>query len=356
MTYAEAWNKIVGYYEKYGTDLEEKIQTVWEDSVFSAILNYNTTEIDAQRAVQMGSTKKADIVVRKDGKDVVVVELKRHTESVLGKGQDQLFSYLDRLKSAAIGILVCNKLYVYDYDFTKQDAENAENRLEIPFERDNPDGAKFVELFSKENFNAQNIKEYIQSQRQEKQDVSAIRGEITAELIKELLKKHFMQTYAEEAFEQAFSTVHIEVTDKATDVFEKHPTTAMVKTHECAEIRIKGHAFDLYMNPHHGDMIFQDFVQRTIADLLKWNLIPATEIEKLQKFDYSKETFGLQYALFQKDWKDCLDNTGKPRYWAKKINNMFYACSQWWKEKVVPIYEDKFADWLRYLSRICDNG
>lgn len=222
MTYAEAWNKIVGYYEKYGTDLEEKIQTVWEDSVFSAILNYNTTEIDAQRAVQMGSTKKADIVVREDGKDVVVVELKRHTESVLGKGQDQLFSYLNQLKSVDIGILVCNKLYVYDFDFTKQNAENAENRLEIPFERDNPDGAKFVELFSKENFNAQNIKEYIQSQRQEKQDVSAIRGEITAELIKELLKKHFMQTYTEDTFEQAFSTVHIEVTDKATNVFEKH--------------------------------------------------------------------------------------------------------------------------------------
>lgn len=128
-----------------------------------------------------------------------------------------------------------------------------------------------------------------------------------------------------------------------------------IKVHECAEIRIKGHAFDLYMNPHHGDTIFQDFVQRTIADLLKWNLIPATEIEKLQKFDYSKETFGLQYALFQKNWKDCLDNTGKARYWAKKIG-IFFVCSQWRKEKVVPVYEDKFAEWLKYLSRICDNG
>lgn len=222
MTYAEAWNKIVGYYEKHGTALETTIQTVWEDSVFSAILNYDTTEIDAQRAVQMGATKKADIVVRKDGKDVLVAELKRHIASVSDGGQAQLFSYLNQLKSVDIGILVCNKLYVYDFDFTKQDAENAENRLEIPFERDNPDGAKFVELFSKENFNAQNIKEFIKSQRQEKQEVSAIRGEITVGLIKGLLKKHFMQTYAEDAFEQAFSTVHIEVTDKTTDVFKKH--------------------------------------------------------------------------------------------------------------------------------------
>lgn len=355
MTYAEAWNKIVGYYEKHGTALETTIQTVWEDSVFSAILNYDTTEIDAQRAVQMGATKKADIVVRKDGKDVVVAELKRHTASVSDGGQAQLFSYLNQLKFVDIGILVCNKLYVYDYDFTKQDPENVGNRLEIPFERGNPDGAKFVELFSKENFNAQNIKEFIKSQRQEKQEVSAIRGEITVGLIKGLLKKHFMQTYAEDAFEQAFSTVHIEVTDKTTNVFKKYPAIAIVKPHECAEIKIKGHTFDLYMNPQKDDTIFQDFVQRTLADLLKWNLIPTTEIEKLQKFDYSKETFGLQYALFQKDWKDCLDNTGKPRYWAKKIG-MFYACSQWWKEKVVPIYEDKFAEWLKYLSRICDNA
>lgn len=129
-----------------------------------------------------------------------------------------------------------------------------------------------------------------------------------------------------------------------------------IKKHECADIKIKGRTFDLYMSPQHGDVIFQDFVRRTLTDLLKWNIIPSTEIEKLQKIDYSKETFGLQFALFQKDWKDCIDNTGKIRYWSGKINNTFFVCSQWWKEKVVPVYEDKFAEWLKYLSRICDNS
>lgn len=214
MNYTEAWNKIVGYYEKYGTALEAVVQAVWEDSVFSAILNYDTAEIDSQRAVQMGSTKKMDIVIRLDGTDSFVVELKRYAASVSDGGQAQLFSYLNQLKSVGIGILVCNSLYVYDYDFTKSDEENAENRLEIPFERDNPCGAKFVELFSRENFNAENIKEYIKSRRQEKQEVSAIRGEITAGLIKELLKKHFVQTYTESAFEQAFSNIDITVSAK----------------------------------------------------------------------------------------------------------------------------------------------
>ncbi len=349
MTYAEAWNKIVGYYEKHSTALEEKIQTVWEDSVFSAILNYDTTEIDSQRTVQMGSTKKMDIVVRKDEKDVCVAELKRHTASVSDGGQAQLFSYLNQLKSVDIGILVCNKLYIYDYDFTKQDAENWQNRLEIPFERDNPDGAKFVELFSKENFDAKNIKEYIRTKRKNSENITSILEEISETLVRATLKKYFMERFSEGDVETALDKIDISVSAKND---QPHLPPA-IRMHKCEDIKIKGHTFDLY-NPQQGDTLFQDFVRRTLAELLKWNLIPSTEIEKLQQLWYSKRTFGLQYALFQKDRKDCLDNTGKVRYWSKKIG-AFYVCSQWWKQNV-PIYEDKFAEWLKYLSSICDNG
>lgn len=353
MNYVEAWNKIVGYYEKHDTALEAMIQTVWEDCVFSAILNYDMTEIDSQRAVQMGSTKKMDIVVRKDGKDAFVAELKRHTARASDGGQAQLFSYLNQLKSVDIGILVCNKLYIYDYDFTKQNEENEKDRLEIPFERDNLDGIKFVELFSKENFNSQNIKEYIKARRKSAENKTLILEEISETLVRIVLKKYFMERFSEEDVEIALDKIDISMSIKKRQS-HVHSST-ITKSYEDKEIKIKGHTFDLYMNPQHGDMLFQDFVKRTFTDLLEWDLIPIREIEKLQQRDYSKETFDLQYALLQKDKNKCVDATGKQRYWTKKIGT-FYICSQWWKEKVDPVYANKFAEWLRYLSRICDNG
>lgn len=353
MNYTEAWNKIVGYYEKYGTALEAVVQAVWEDSVFSAILNYDTAEIDSQRAVQMGSTKKMDIVIRLDGTDSFVVELKRYAASASDGGQAQLFSYLNQLKSVGIGMLVCNSLYVYDYDFTKSDEENAENHLEIPFERDNPCGAKFVELFSRENFNAENIKEYIRTKRKNSENSSLILGEISEAVARAALKNYFLERFPEEDVEAALDKIAISVGMKSVRSHSVSPVA--VRTHGSAEVDIKGHAFDLYVNPQHGDTLFQDFVRRTLTDLLRWNLIPAAELERLQETDYSKKTFGLQFALFQREWRDCLDNTGKARYWSKKIG-AFYVCSQWWKDNVVPVYEGKFADWLEYLSRLCGNG
>lgn len=287
MTYAEAWNKIVGYYEKHGTALETTIQTVWEDSVFSAILNYDTTEIDAQRAVQMGATKKADIVVRKDGKDVLVAELKRHIASVSDGGQAQLFSYLNQLKSVDIGILVCNKLYVYDFDFTKQDAENAENRLEIPFERDNPDGAKFVELFSKENFNAQNIKEFIRTKRKNAENNALILEEISETLVRATLKKYFMERFSEEDIESALDKIDISVSMK-----NRQPNAPAIKPHEFP-VAAKKEVVAGYLEKHE------------IIDICRKNGILIDH-----KFTKAKL------------------NAGAPRYWANP--NKKFLKQTWW--------------------------
>ena len=143
MSYADSWNKIVSQFSKNINSKEEIVQNSWE-LLFCTIFNYSGSDIDSQRSVKMGvMTKRADIVVKNGGEDLFIVELKRHA---LHEGQEQLFSYLNQLK-VDLGVLVCDNLYIYDYDFTaKTDAYSV---LEIPFANDDSNGARFVELFSK---------------------------------------------------------------------------------------------------------------------------------------------------------------------------------------------------------------
>lgn len=206
MEYMDLWNKIVEYFEDNRNSEEKIIQHDWE-KLFREF-GYEKTEIDSQRSIQLGSTErgKPDIILRNGTEDLFVVELKRHT---LHNGKEQLFSYLNQLKMN-LGIVVCDKLYLYDYDFTQK---NCFSEVEIPFEKDNPDGAKFVELFSKNNFDKQKICDFIKNKCNSQYNIAKIKNEISSELIKDLLKEHFKakNSVSDEDFEEAYSEMNISV-------------------------------------------------------------------------------------------------------------------------------------------------
>ncbi len=191
MSYTSSWNKIVAQYNKNINCKEEIVQNSWE-MLFSMVFNYEDSDIDSQHSVKMGvETKRADILIKNDNADLFVVELKRHT---LHEGQEQLFSYLNQLKMD-LGILVCDNLYIYDYDFTTK--ENSYSVLEIPFVQDNQNGIRFVELFSKDNFDKQKIKDFIRESNDKKNAVATIKNEITEDLVSKLLKNFFKEKYPE---------------------------------------------------------------------------------------------------------------------------------------------------------------
>ena len=189
MSYVELWNEIVSEYDDNLKRHEDIVQKTWE-MLFKLCFKYSKSEIDPQRPVQMGSTPKyPDIIIKNDNEDLFIVELKRHA---LHEGQEQLFSYLNQLK-VDLGVLVCDNLYVYDYDFTaKTDAYSV---LEIPFAKDDSNGARFVELFSKENFDKQKIKDFINEGNAKKQAESDVRNELSSELAVRLLKNYFAKKY-----------------------------------------------------------------------------------------------------------------------------------------------------------------
>lgn len=206
----EKWNKIVAEYQDNRDSKEDIVQQTWK-MLFSFAFHYARSEIDSQRPVKMGSTTKlADIVIKNSKGDLFVVELKRHA---LPKkhGQEQLFSYLNQLK-VNLGILVCDKLHIYDYDYTAKDGDFS--ALEIPFEKDNPDGSRFVELFSKENFDDQKIKAFIAESNNRKNDEEKIRESITPNVVKDLLKKHLSEKYPAAAVDKILSEYSFSVVKK----------------------------------------------------------------------------------------------------------------------------------------------
>ena len=204
MTSKETWNYLVDHYNRNIWANEDVIQRDWESFFADAeLFKYSRIkgEVDSHRTLQIGSYKRVipDIILRKNNDDLFVVELKKYSLNFSEEREAQLFSYL-KLLHISIGVLVCDKIYIYAYDFEKSEQEN---KLEIPFEKDNIDGIAFVDLFSKNMFSKDKIIEYISAKKSFSANVKHIRDQIDPNLIYSALKKHFEEKYPTEEVETA---------------------------------------------------------------------------------------------------------------------------------------------------------
>ena len=207
--YAEYWNYIVGEYNTNQYAQESTIQALWEN-YFSEMFNYKKIlkEIDPQRSITIGSSQRAipDIILRRNNQDIVDVELKKYGLSFSDDMENQLVSYMNQLH-VSIGVLVCQKIYVYVYDYIG----NKIKKLEIPFEKNNPDGIKFIELFQKDNFSKDAIEAFIDSKQAFEKNVEKIKSDISLALILKLLGEHFGKEYTNQEFEAALSYIEIKI-------------------------------------------------------------------------------------------------------------------------------------------------
>lgn len=216
MTNSDIWNEIVELFHDNLSKDEKIIQNDWEKMVLRNYLGFGKTDIDSQRRLRIGSTdKKIDIMLKKDGNEFCVIELKQHSHSKDSGGQAQLFSYLNQLKKIKLGILVCDKLYVYAFDYKLDDNEQA--FVEIPFKEDDENGLAFACFFQKKDLDLDKIVDWVNEKHKERLDierrrekereiVEKIKSEITDDLIKNLLRHHFVNKFgcADSFFEQAY--------------------------------------------------------------------------------------------------------------------------------------------------------
>ncbi len=66
-----------------------------------------------------------------------------------------------------------------------------------------------MELISKENYDAKNIKEYIRTKRKNSENITSILEEISETLVRATLKKYFMKRFSEGDVETALDQIDI---------------------------------------------------------------------------------------------------------------------------------------------------
>jgi len=219
MTNNEKWKLLVDLYNENYNELEIKIQQTWE-TLLLEVFGYSRLrgEIDSQRILHIGSFDRVipDIIVKKDGKDIFVVELKQHRFDFRKEFEDQLFSYL-RLLNLSVGILIVDKIYLYYFDHNKSNDE--QYRVTIPFEEMYSEGPNFVNLFLKGNYSQKAIENYVNSKETRVKNVNDIVQQfLNEDYIKDLIIDNLQEEYEYEEIDEALNKVLINVSLKGNNI------------------------------------------------------------------------------------------------------------------------------------------
>jgi len=163
-------------------------------------------EICHKPNIPIGNSKyiQPDILIKKDGEDQFVVEVKRPVHSQTERERVQLESYMRQLK-IEVGIYIGEHIEVF-YDMPKR--KDAVSVLKIPLELDNKQGAKFVDRFSKDNFSKDSIVAFCEERIKEMQrqaNLNKIKESLIADAqihITESLKPYLIEKYGDSFSEE----------------------------------------------------------------------------------------------------------------------------------------------------------
>ncbi|TDD74639.1 type I restriction enzyme HsdR N-terminal domain-containing protein [Flavobacterium caseinilyticum] len=201
-------------------------ENAFEKNIIQAlrVLNWKQflNDFDIRPSFQVGASNRItpDFVIKSiDQNKLFVIEIKQPNIPISSNFQQQLFSYMRYLK-LEYGILIGQSIQIfYDGDLVKQDDPIL---LEtIKFEHNNERGLAFVELFDKENFNKEVLKEFTLKSLKKinlKQDFKELTKKIVSvdflERLNELIKQDFISDYDGELIDSVLTELKIEISEK----------------------------------------------------------------------------------------------------------------------------------------------
>ena len=234
LNYTEAWNFIVEERNKFFNEKEDVVQKRWESYFAEAeLFGYSKIKGDIKvgEKLHIGSKDREipDIIICIGNIEQFVVELKQLSFPKTNSYELQLLTYLSHPSlRLPVGVLICEKIYIYYYDH----ADGKIINLEIPFEKDNLNGAKFIEIFQKWNFTPEKVKTFINDCIQYKKDIVSLQNEINEQKIKEILKDYFEKKYNIDAVSYVLSDMDIDVKIKH---YGENPVYSYANIHEAIE-------------------------------------------------------------------------------------------------------------------------
>ena len=220
----EKWNEICFLLsDNIRTDISE---SDFEQNVVQAlrVLDWKeySGDIEIRPSFQVGASNRItpDFVIKdSDNRKLFVIEIKQPNIPLNSRFQQQLFSYMRQLK-LEYGILIGQGIQIfYDGDLAKQ--EDPILLETIKFTKDNDKGLKFVQIFAKENFNQESLRNFTLNglkklnRREEHNELTKkLLDENYQEKILELIKQDFLDEYDGELIESVLENLRIEIRAK----------------------------------------------------------------------------------------------------------------------------------------------
>lgn len=324
VTNQDKWNEIVEWAINNRNERESVVEEYWKDTL-TEDLGYSKKngEIIIRPSISLGSSSRTipDIIVSVGNIQFFMIELKQLYIPYEKKNEEQLFSYLRQTKGN-IGVLICHDIYLYDYDYNKNDKEQA--KFKIPFEKDNEDGIKFIELFSKEFFDKRKIKEFIQEKTQKERNILEIKkflNDKDKDYVKNLIINDLSSLFKPEEIEQSLEDFNITIAPKSVSEEFTNP-----------QIFTKGQRTPP-INSRDGKNKVKIF--KLLEGLKNSNQITDEMMRDFQNKDYSNRIFGLSHKLLTDNYNAIFDGRGHFRYYTKTQfsfnGKKYYVCSQWWE-------------------------
>lgn len=209
-------------------------ENAFEKNIIQAlrVLNWKQflNDFDIRPSFQVGASNRItpDFVMKSnDQNKLFVIEIKQPNIPLNSNFQQQLFSYMRYLK-LEYGILIGQSIQIfYDGDLVKQ--EDPILLETIKFEHNNERGIAFVELFDKENFNKESLKDFTLKSLKKinlKQDFKELTEKIISddftERLTELIKQDFISEYDGELIDSVLQKLKIEIIIKSNNLIQQN--------------------------------------------------------------------------------------------------------------------------------------
>lgn len=187
----------------YHNTIEDKLELLGWAAYQGEICHKTNLPVGSAGCIQ------PDILVRRDGVNIFVIEVKRPNHNRNERELQQLYSYMLQLR-LKVGIYIGEYLEVF-YD-QPENNEPPVSILKAELVLDNENGIQFTELFSKEHYNEDQLKQLCEQVIQEKQNQEKL-DKIKKSLLDDdlqlsnIVKQYLLTKYASEFSEQAIESI-----------------------------------------------------------------------------------------------------------------------------------------------------
>lgn len=210
----ERWNEICYLVnESKKKNLSEKEFQNEIVHIFEKVLGWSRfkNEIEEQRKVDIGSASslKLDIIIKNESNDLFVVELKKPDAQYIERNDTQLSSYMRQLR-LNVGLLINDKIRIFYED------DNCNNPIEImaiEFVEDTEYGSKFVALFSKQNYNHENLLNFCKYQVESIDAIDYIISNDFENKVFDFIKKEVANIYSSEISDAVLKHINLSISN-----------------------------------------------------------------------------------------------------------------------------------------------